>query len=282
MKVPYQKVGRYKLRGTTSHRKTFGSVSVLPPTLGRIPNYLKDQGYTSYCTAAARSAAGSYFFGRDMSFEFMTAKEGQVLGQPIFNGTDPDTADKAVMEYGFLPTEQCPLNFIRDGWIKPAQWELYPRELDWQAIGNTAVPYNVYPDYQSIKEALVAGKEDNAVVIANGFWYPEWQNIPTGIAPIPKNSPITRHCYIFIDYKTFPDGKERLVAQLSQGLGLGEGGLVYMDEETVNTAFAHPTINGIGCEIFRKGAPNPIQTQISLMQRAIMLLGQLYDKLRGL
>lgn len=280
MSVVPQKIGRYKLKGALSHNKTFGAPAILPPTLNRTPRFVKDQGFSNYCTAAARSAAASYFFGSEMSFEYMTAKEGQVAGTPIYNGANPNTADTAGEEYGFLPQGLCPLSFKEDGWSVPADWRNYNKSLDEDAVENTMVPFNVYPDYQSIKAALVSGNPDNAVVVANGFWYQEF-NDSGALLPVPKQQPISRHSYIFIDYKTI-HGTEYLVAQLSQGTDFGYNGVFYMSEECVNYIFSNPSFNGLGCTIGRKGVPNPIQTKISLLHRLVDALGRLYSKLIGL
>lgn len=285
MKVPIQKLRRYNLRGAFSHHKTFGSATIAPLTLGRAARYVRDQKTTNYCTAAARSLAGSFLYGKEMSFEYMTAKEGEIAGQPIFNGSDPGTADLAIPRYGFLPMELSPFSFATNGWATPAIWQNYPPELDGIAILNCpGTPYNVYPDYQSIKAALVAAADqgEDAIVVANGFWYNEWNYPVNGQIVVPFTSPMTRHSYTFIDYRTFPDGIERLVAQLSQGRDFGEDGLVYMDEATVNKAFKYPSLNGLGCTISRKQGALPIQTHISQIQAMLMKLGELLDKLRGL
>lgn len=275
MGVPIQKVKRFSHKGTNSYSKTFGATAALPATLGRIAKYIKDQGPTNYCTAAARSASGSYLWDQEMSFEWQTGKEGQVLGQPIFNGTDPNTADAASEEYGFLPDKDCPLKFSTSGWEIPAEWQEYAVSLDQEGKLYTGfAPYNVYPDYDSIKQALFQGNADGAIVIANGFWFQSWNNPIGGIVPTPGDSPTTRHSYTFIDWKTI-NGQEYLVAQLSQGTALGDNGLLYISENAVNTAFKNPAFNGLGCTIYRKGATNPIQTEISLYQRLVMLLGEI-------
>lgn len=281
MGIPIQKVRRFTHKGTYSHSKTFGA-AVAVPTLNRLARYIKNQGTSSYCTAAAGSVAGSYLFGKEMSFEYQTAKEGQAVGLPIFDGADPATRDRAAMEYGFLPDEQSPLKFSTDGWQIPAEWQSYPKTLDGQAIVNTGfAPFNVYPDYQSVKNALISGEPDNAVVIMDGFWYREWQNPIGGLLPIPTTSPITRHDYIVIDFSTHPDGIERLTLQLSQGTSFGVGGLLYLDETSFNTAFKYPSFNGLGATIYRKGAVNPVQTKIANLQKLIILLGELYSLLKG-
>lgn len=280
MKVSIQKNHkRYKLTGRLSHRATFGGALAQPATLNRQVQYVKDQGTTNYCTAAARATAGSYLFGRDMSFEYQTAKEGEIAGNPIFDGADPQLADKASENYGFCPEELCTRKFVTEGYEAPARWQLHPSSEDAAAIQFLpGEPYNVYPDFEHIKNALVQGHGDNAVVIANAFWFAEWQD-SASVLPTPKTKPITRHDYLFIDFKTV-GGQEFLVAQLSQGADFGDGGCFLMNEECVNIAFKNPAFNGIGCEMFRKTNATPIQTKITLMQRLVMLLGVFLHQLQ--
>lgn len=279
--VPVQNLKRYSFKGTLSHSKTFGTALVQPESLYRVPQYIKDQGGTSYCTAFARSGAGSYLYGREMSEEFQTAKEGELAGTPIFNGADPNVADQTIADYGFLPKEQSPLSFQKDGWNTPALWQNYPPTLDGQAIMHCpGLPYNVYPDYQSIKAALIAGASENATVVVNGYWWSTWQNPIGGIVPKPTGSPISRHSWLIIDYKKMSDGVERLVMQLSQGKGFGDGGILYCDEVAFNEAFKYPAYNGLGATISRLEGASPVQTQIHILQRLIMKLGELLAIMR--
>ncbi len=281
MRVPIQNLKRFSHKATFSHRKTFGTaLAPLAPlaTLGRQIRYIRDQQNSNYCTAAARSAAGSYLWGLDMSFEYQTAKEGQVAGAPIFQGADPAAADRASEEYGFLLELNCPLKFETNGWLQCADWTNYPAGLDQQASAYTGfAPYNVYPDYDSIKEALLTGNDDGGVVIVNGFWYDNWQS-GMSILPMPITK-VTRHSYLIVDWKSI-DGTEYLVAQLSQGTSWGDGGLLYMSKPVVNAAFAYPAFNGIGCTIYRKGHGNDIQTEITLFQQVISLCGEILAMLR--
>lgn len=282
MKISDQRLGRYhRHSGLFSHENTFGNALSFPATLGRTPQYIKDQQNSDYCTAAARSAAASYLLGRDISFEYQTAKEGELNNTPIYNGTTPNIADGVGTNYGYLPDEQSPLHFATDGWIKPAIWQNYPPTLDGQAIVNAqGQPFDVNPDYVSIKSALLQGNLDNAVVVANGFWYNSWNNSVGGIVPVPTDEPITRHSYCIIDFRMFPDGVERLVAQLSQGTSFGDNGLIYMSEDAVNTAFAQPILNGIGTEITRKGTgATAVQLEVSALQKAVQYLGELLTQL---
>lgn len=278
MAVVNQRLKRYKFAGKESHRKAFGTALIAPPTLGRKAKYIKDQSFSNYCTAAARSAAGSYLFGREMSFEYQTAKEGQVSGMPISMGTSPQIADDASTTYGFLPDEQSPMHFQQQGWQQPAEWQLYPKNLDGQAIAFIpAQPYNVFPDYDSIKSALIQANDDNGVVIANGFWWDNW-NSGASVLPLPYGSPSTRHDYLFIDYETQSDGVERLVLQLSQGTEFGSGGLLYASKEVINAAWKYPAYNGIGCEVFRLADGDPTPAQLANFKEILLnILGIIRD-----
>ncbi|MDE2102086.1 MAG: hypothetical protein KGL39_32875 [Patescibacteria group bacterium] len=215
-----------------------------------------------------------------MSFEYQTAKEGEEAGAPIYYGADPNQADQAIEDYGFLPSLMAPFSFQYDGWLKPADWHNYDPKLDGDAILSRAQGYNVYPDYDSIKQALVAGMADNAIVVPNGFWYSNWTPDINGILPMPNGSPISRHSYMFIDYKTI-NGTEYLVAQLSEGKQWGVGGTCYMSKECVNTAFASPLWNGLGCTIYRKSPATAITVKISIMQKLLVKLLELKDLLMG-
>lgn len=280
-------MGRYTKRGKRSHALTFGSAIVIPDTLGRTSQYLKDQQASGYCTAAARSAAGSYYFKEDMSFEYQTAKEGEVAGTPIYNGAFPNQATQATEMYGFLPTAQSPLSFAKDGWITPAQWQNYPPTLDGQSILHAGIEsYNVNPTYAEIKNALIVGNLSNSVVIANGFWYEEWDrpaNSPTGtlgaIVTMPVNAPAARHSYLFIDFKII-NGTEYLIAQLSQGQGFGDNGCLYFSQPIVDFAFSSAVFNGIGCEQFMQ-SNSPENEKVGLYERLIELLGQIKTLLGG-
>lgn len=288
MKISQQRgMRRYTKRGKKSHILTFGTATVSPETLGRTPQYIKDQGDSSYCTAAARSAAGSYYFNRDMSFEYQTAKEGEVAGSPIYNGTDPNTASEASEEYGFLPTEQSPLSFAVNGWTEPAEWQEYPPALDGQAIMNDGIEsYNVNPTYADIKNALIVGQTSNSPVIANGFWYTEWdlaegsQTTEQGaVAVMPTSSPAARHSYLFIDFIQF-NGTEYLLAQLSQSAEWGYGGCMLFSQEVVDFAFSSPVFNGVGCEQFM-ASNNAQNEEISVYERLLEVLGEIKSLLTG-
>lgn len=263
-----------------SHEKTFGTVAALPSTLGRTPPRIKDQGTTSYCTAFATTSASEWQEGIELAEEYTTAKEGEIQGTPIYNGTDPRTALTSGTKYGYLAKEQSPLFFARDGWTAPAIWQNYPPKLDGQAITHRKDSYySVTKTYAGIKQALYQAKEEDGVVIICGRWFAEWNNPIGGIVPTPGSTYITLHAYIAYDWIMCSDGVERLKCQLSQGNGFGDSGVLYLSKECVDATFGNAWA-GTGAYIFRdaNGQSNvaiqvDIYTQlIGLLQKLVALL----------
>jgi hypothetical protein len=241
---------------------------------------IKDQGTTSYCTAYASTSASEYQEGIELSEEYTTAKEGEIQGTPIFNGTDPRTALTSGVKYGYLPKEQSPMNFFRDGWEQPAFWMNYPAVLDGQAITHRKDSYySVTKTYQGIKEALFQAKNENGVVIICGRWFAEWNNPIGGIVPTPASPNITLHAYIAYDWVMCADGVERLKCQLSQGASFGDGGVLYLSPACITATFGNAWA-GTGAFIFRDDTGQTNQAEeiafyrqlIGLLQNILALL----------
>lgn len=267
-----------------SHRHTFGSVvGTLPPTLGRVPVSIKDQGTTNYCTAFATSSAAEYHEKMLLSPEYSTAKEGEYQGSPIYGGTSPTVALETGRRYGFLPFEQSPLRFDKDGWITPARWQNYPPHLDGQAITHRQDSYyKVGASYDAIKNALFQAKDENSVVIMFGKWFQEFNEVDnTGIVKKPTSQYVTLHAYIFYDWMMCADGKERLKAQLSQGQNFGDRGTLYFDRDCITATFGNSIFSGTGAFIFRddKGQNNQV-VQAEIYYRLLDILGRLLALLK--
>lgn len=264
-----------------SHARTFGTVAALPLTLGRSPPRIKDQGTTSYCTAFATTSASEWQEEIELAEEYTTAKEGEIQGTPIYNGTDPRTALTSGIKYGYLAKEQSPLLFSRDGWTAPAIWQSYPPLLDGQAIKHRKDSYySVTKTYQGIKDALYQAKDENGVVIMCGRWFSEWNNPIGGIVPTPASTYITLHAYIAYDWIMCADGIERLKCQLSQGTSFGDMGTLYLSADCVTATFGSAWA-GTGAFIFRDSDGQLTQTEeINLYRQLIGLLQNLLALLK--
>lgn len=241
----------------------FGSIKdetvILPiQGLGRKPLAIKDQKTSNYCTGFNVSSSSEYQEKIILSPEYQTAKIGQVAGKPIYNGADPRDAMKSATKFGSLPFDKSPLNFVKDGWEKPADWNNYKTELDSLAsIHKKKSYFSVtwgFPDdldaFESARLALWVSNKDNGVIMVFGFWYNEFNQVgQNGVVITPASEPITRHAYIVYDWCEI-NGKTYLKAQLSQGTGYGDGGTLYMSREAFNKSMRRGRADGVGMYIF--------------------------------
>ena len=250
-------------------RLLFGSTALpgLPPTLGRTPICINDQQESNFCTGFAISEAIGNQVGIPMAPEAQVALEGKIAGQPIYGGTDPKTAMESGL-VGAMAKSICPYTFANNGWTSPAQWQnynnflvsfLYPRASYYSVTqGGDALDV-----FDSIKLALWDSKDDAInngfpPVICMGYWYQSWNGITSnGIVPELQagESPITRHCYLFIDWKNI-NGVEYLVAQLSQGIENGDKGLYYFSRANVNRSWQNIVPSGLALYIYRSKNPS--------------------------
>lgn len=252
---------KYRLKDYLYH-PTFGTtIDALPglPSdgLGRVPLVIKDQGVSNFCTAFGISSQKEYTSNVQMSPEYQTALEGELNGSPIFSGADPDLAMASGLK-GILPQTSSPYTFQTNGWTDPAYFVNYDQSLAGvasqfkeESYYSLTHPLSVSSDFDtfdSIRIGLWDSKTE--VVIAFGWWYQEWNVLGgDGIVQMPTN-PVTRHCYLFIDFKVI-NGVEYLVAQLSSGKKLGDNGLLYFPREVVNYAWKNPYWNGLRLYIYR-------------------------------
>lgn len=245
-----------------NHAKLFGGIKNDLPGLpkeglGRKPISIKDQEDSNYCTAFTVSEASEYQEGVELSPEYQTAKVGQIVGQPIFNGAQPRDAMKSATVYGSLEKSVSPYIFQNDGWQYPAQYQSYNTFLDEDAkVHKKGSYFSVtwgWPDdldpFDSARLALWQAKNEKGVVMVFGLWYGEFNNPENGIVPVPVKPFITRHAYIVYDWCE-KNGIIYLKAQLSQGKDFGDEGTLYMSREAFNASLIDRGA-GTGMYIFR-------------------------------
>lgn len=250
-------------------RQLFGTTNKLPglpATLGRTPVCINDQEISDFCTGFAVSEAIGNQLGIPMSPETQVALEGKIAGAPIFSGIDPKTALSSGFQ-GAYPKISSPFTFQNNGWLTPAEWQLYPANFFNFVPNGRASYYAINPTsgfdmYDLVKLSLWDAKQDVVPgftgIICFGQWYESFNNAkPDGIAPElqPNEQPITRHAYGFIDWKTI-NGTEYIVAQLSQGINFGDNGLLYFSRTNINAAWANMAQNATGLYIYRNQNPS--------------------------
>lgn len=285
----------YSLFKSKKFGSVFDNLKAMPKEgLGRRPQWVKDQGDTNYCTAYGVSSASEYQEGIELSPEYQAAREGQLAGSPIVNGCDMRTALSSAVKFGALPSP-APLRFPdtegeHDGWIKPALPQSFPSALDSQAEPHKkgsyyAVTFGGREDLDAFDSARVAlwfGHPTNAVIIAGGFWFNEF-NYPqkSGLVGNPTK-PITRHCYLIIAWKII-EGIEVIGIQSPQGKDHGDGGLIWLTREQFNYAWKNPLYNGLCMYLFHDKEENliPIGSTYGL-KNVIDWVGMVFEYIKQL
>lgn len=224
-----------------NHAKIFGAPSplLLPKDgLKRKPIAIYDQQGTNFCTAYSTTAASSFQEGVALSPEFQTAKTGQIVGKPIINGADLRDALKSTILFGSIEQKDAPYSLDNTG-NKVANWFVWPDTLTTKALDHAksgfydvkAGPYDIF---DNIRSALYQAKDKNGVVVVGTPWYEIWNEPKAGVVFMPPFGAKTylAHAWTIIDFTD-----DYLVAQLSQGTGYGDKGLLYFPREVINFAF---------------------------------------------
>lgn len=212
------------------------TLPLFPETLGRQRRPVKNQGDSLSCTAQGATLAAEYQDGVPLSAEFQWMQTCKKLGTAIPNGADYRTAFKILIERGALPQEKSPYTFTVDNYQTIGNWNAWP---DYRLVETEAYKKAAYVKiprvgdwFDSVKTALLRGKDKEQIVVACTRWFSEWNG-----KYIPGNDLYTNfagyHCHTWIDFVTI-DGREYLVGQNSYGEYLGDKGFQYWPRDTVN------------------------------------------------
>lgn len=276
-----------------SHYKVYGTfdASTLPVAgLGRRPVYkIKDQLYTSFCTAFATATGREYQEKVELSPEYQAALIGALMGAPITNGADAKIALQAGVASGCLEQKDAPYSLADHDDHFLAELKNWPQDLLPKARVHQAESYFDALDGPSSQDlfdrarvSLAKAKIDNGVLICTSAWYTSWNMYlnpgASGFGGVkgcagPALGAYAFHDWIIIDWRQNPQtGEEEMVAQNSYGEGYGDGGLFYLDRATFNTVFA---VRGSGASIYRDIDP----TAIKSLQLQNQSIGQIFFEL---
>jgi len=183
------------------HQRAFGAIhpTILPETLHRYPQAVFNQGSTGFCTAYAAAGAMTFKLKFPVSPEYQTAKEGEILGKPILQGTNMDTPCKVIHTYGCVAKSSVKLLLAKDGAIKVSDWKNYPKRLDEEAKTYKQWGYydahtGKYDAFDNIRGAIYNAKQagDDIGVMMGTPWYDEFNvaAMNNSIMPMPKTKSI--------------------------------------------------------------------------------------------
>lgn len=122
-----------------------------------------------------------------------------------------------------------------------ANWENWPKELDEKAKLHKKQSYfavdGPFDIFDNFRATLWQNREEKRSILTGALWKLEWTSAKKGV--IPKNAKIDRYGHAFKIYgQKVINGELHLVAQLSNGKNIGDGGIFYFPRSVVNKEFS--------------------------------------------
>ena len=233
------------------------------------PLGIKDQRESDLCTAFATCAVLEDHEDVELSPEWFFAKIKELEGSPLEWGADPRTACKAAKKFGALEKKQAPYsleNEERDFLAEPENWD---GDLDGLAYIHHQRSFfradtGSYDVFDNIRAAMWKHRDSKSSVFTGCMWRPEWTHAKDGI--IPTNYSTAQgfgHAFKLFGQKKI-NGEMYIMAQLSNGTGIGDKGVFYFPREVVNRELTYEAW------IFLDADPNEIkQSNWSWWQKVV-------------
>lgn len=215
------------------------------------PLEIKDQGNSDMCTSFATSAVLENHENVLLQPEYLFAIQKSIEGNLDAWGSDLRTAAKAassekVRGSGIIEKKDAPFSletkdrdFLADitNWPE-ALYELanMHRQLSYFSVDG---PYDKFDNFRA---ALKQHEESNNAILTGSLWEADWTT-PDGFIPENPTGIGSGHAFkIFGQIETKltpsnPSQKLYLVAQLSNGIDIGDKGIFYFPRNVVNKSF---------------------------------------------
>jgi len=200
------------------------------------PLLIKDQGETDFCSAYALTSVSEDQEGEELLPEYQFYRTKQIAGNPDEWGANLRDACKSATKYGSLPLNGFLIckGLTRSKLLIPEQW---PAHADDVAIVHKKETYfeveGRYDTFDNIRTALWQHHADKCSVLTGCLWRTEWLDASDGIIGENYGDNGFGHAFKIFGQKTIK-GKMYLMAQLSQGDAVGDGGIFYLSREIVN------------------------------------------------
>lgn len=200
------------------------------------PLLIKDQGETDECSAYATTAVSEDQEGQELLPEYQFFKTKQLAGNPEEWGADLRDACKSAVKFGSLPLDGFKLfkGLTRDQLLKPEQW---PSHADDVAMFHKKQTYfavtGKYDVFDNIRIALWQHRSEKCSIVTGAQFRTEWLQAPKGVIGEKYGDNGFGHAFKIFGQKII-DGQPYLMAQLSQGEQVGDGGLFYFPRSVVN------------------------------------------------
>jgi hypothetical protein len=230
-----------------SHSTVFGALkeSELPTGTFYIstPLEIKNQTNSDFCTAYAACAVSEDQEMIELNPEYSMMKSKVISGDPEAWGQDLRTACKTAVTFGFLEQQYFPYKNNpqdRDAYVNSANWH---EDLDGLAYEHRKTSFfsvdGPYDTFDNFRMTLWQNKEEQRSILTGAFWKPEWTSAPKGIIPKKELGRIGMAHAFKIFGQTVIDDEIYLMAQLSNGVDIGDKGIFYFPREVVNREFIY-------------------------------------------
>ena len=191
---------------------------------------VKDQGDTDFCSAFATSTANGSQYPADLCPEYAFAKGKEISGDPDAYGQELRTACKAHINYGCILASINPFPFETTLRSTIADWTKWNPSLDISAIlYRQGSFFSVNPTLADIKQAIYQQKSP---VVTGMSFRQSWIMAPGGVIPETYEDGGSGHAFLFKGVKII-NGKEYLIAHLSNGTNIGDNGIFYFSDAVV-------------------------------------------------
>lgn len=199
------------------------------------PLVMKDQGDTDYCSAFAVTEVSEDQEGVELLPEYQFYSTKRITGDPSAWGADLRDACKSACQYGSVPTvayknmQNQPRDFILDekNWPESADMvaRIYKKSSYFTVDGQNDV-------FDNIRAALFTHKADKCTIVTGALWKRAWIDAPNGIIQDVDGDGFG-HAFKLYGQQTM-NGELCIVAQLSNGTAIGNGGIFYFNRAVVN------------------------------------------------
>lgn len=214
--------------------------------------FVKDQRETDICTSEGFSAVSEDQEGVELFPPYVFAKMRMIMGaEPEEYGGDLRSMCKAAVRYGSLELADVAEVFgdsiatlYADGKVQElrdvfADWRNVPLAADSKAEAHRKQSFfavdGPYDLFDNIRSAIWAMRADKRSVFTGINWRPSWNLREKGIvAEYDKSERSYGHAIKIFGWVGEPGADVYLKAQLSNGTGIGDGGVFYLSREAVN------------------------------------------------
>lgn len=230
-----------------SHSKVFGAIA-----LEEVPDNfevaellgIKNQDIkvpTDLCAAAAACAVSEDQEGISLSMEYFFGKIKEAEGRWNTWGADLRTTCKVACKVGFLEEKESPFTLEEKGRDFVANWSNWHLEYDLRAKKHRKQSFfkvdGQNQPFDSIRSIMWQNRAEKRSVLTGVMWCPEWTNTPDGIIK-EQGTPMFGHALKIFGSKKI-NGELYLMAQLSNGTGIGDNGIFYFSRKVINECFKY-------------------------------------------